>query len=267
MTISVPAARPRVGSSRGVRPFLQALPREPSLKYWWRFDAERLTVVNTNQVSTARDILTQAQGASNSDGHRPVLAPGAINGRHGLNFNGVADYLVFSALTGSGIFAGSFTIAMILQVAAAPTDATRYVLSDFQEVSNPGSMIQLRTNGKIRVEHGSGPEGAWLEAPLRLGEPLLVMLGVRDKYVRGRFCGADMLSASGKPVAITDNAHGAQSLVMGAINNIGPAYSDGNFFATDLFVYDDEIITQGPIMRGVERYFSRRFDGYLDYQS
>jgi hypothetical protein len=140
------------------------------------------------------------------------------------------------------------------------------VLSTFQEVSNPGSLFQLRTNGKFRVEHGSGPEGGWLEAPLRLGEPLLAMMSVRDKYVRGRFCGADMLSASGKNVAITDNAHGGQSLVMGAINNIGPSYLDANFWATDLFVYDDEIITQGPLMRMIERYFSSRFEGYLDYQ-
>lgn len=254
MSIFVPTFQPGA-DARKAEPYLQSIPRLGA-SYWWRTD-RKTTLVDTNAVSQITDIIAASNALSGTTGHRPLLTPNAIGGYSGLSFDGIDDNMVMSPITGSGLLASAFTMALVMQVNALP-GATVYALSNFGG-SNIGTLLQLRADGKIRFLNGNG----YVETPMIVGAPMVVLISYKAGFIRGRVNSVDMLSTTATRAQASNGDSGGATLIMGAINNVGPTFVAAAFSLTDFMFFPRDIITDGPTLRQIEGYAALRYGATL----
>lgn len=241
-------------AARKAEPYLQAIPNLGAT-LWWRTD-RNTTLVDTNAVSQITDMIAGANGLSGTDGRHPKLIGNQIGGYSAMVFDGVDDNMVFTAISGSGLLASAFTLVLVMQVNAVPSESV-YVLSNFGGVG-VGTLLQLRADGKIRFLHGTG----YVETEMSIGAPSVVLVSYKSGFIRGRYNSVDMLSLTNNRAAASDGNSGGQALVMGAISNVTPTAAAA-FSLTDFMFFPRDIITHGPTLRQIEGYAAVRYGAAL----
>lgn len=212
----------------------------PELTHWWRFGSGQ--TLTDGGLSALVDVKGGATAVSAAAARRPTPTPAYIGNEGAYVFDGAAspdtDRLTFP-LSAAAHFDGAFSLAVIFKATTPATNG--YMLSTFQDL-NVGTWFELRANGNIRFQHGSGN----CNLPMASGAPSLVWGCRSDYYAYMRYNGVTAERTQ------TNNARGSQSLLAGAAStadNLRAAFG-----LAQLLRFNVNALLRPDIVRLVERY-------------
>jgi hypothetical protein len=245
-------------------PYRQAIPQLDGMYNWWR-SAISETLVNTNQLSSWAGVVNPAQSiTSAADNKRPLSLTNQINGWSGIKFDGVDDRMTIP-INGSstGVLASDYSLALVLEVRTIPTSGSKFILSGytFDGVNWSGTLLELKVDGKLKFVHGD----TYVETPIAINtnEPLIVILGLKNGFIRGRVNGMDMLSITGGRSAKSGLQTSNTNLELGAANYIGISAAD--IIVTDVIAFTRDVITDGQTSSYLEQYAALCYGAKLAY--
>ncbi|KMO27715.1 hypothetical protein VP06_29960 [Methylobacterium aquaticum] len=205
---------------------------KPSLVSWHRMTPDNLNPGTTQQGAPIVDVLNlRGTGGTFSnfttDASRPQYANGRLNGRPGIRFDGVDDFLV--QFNKSWVLGAPWTMAVLFQ--ADPSVAIQTPLAAYDSSAVISGILQ---NGDaVSCRHGNAD--LTMSAPR--GQATFVMLSSDTGVIRARINGVE-----GGPVA-TNNVQPTAAPRMGSLDNgssglLKGVILDVLFFSDDLLGHD-----------------------------